>query len=136
MNKPKVPVHTYHRDGQQRFDDNYGGAVNYEPNSMGGPVQDPQYVEPPLRISGDASRYDHREGNDDYTQPGNLFRLMPEDAKQRTMDNFAEAMQGVPEEIQLRQIAHFAKADPAWGAGVAARLGLEVPGQAAATAAE
>jgi len=32
----------------------------------------------------------------------------------------------VPEAIQRRQIAHFAKADPAYGAGVAERLGLAV----------
>jgi catalase len=30
----------------------------------------------------------------------------------------------VPEAIQLRQIGHFLKADPAYGAGVAQRLGL------------
>jgi catalase len=132
INRPKVPVHTYHRDGQQRFDDNYGGAVNYEPNSFGGPVQDPAFVEPPLRISGDAARYDHRVGNDDYTQPGNLFRLMPDDARQRLMDNLAAAMADVPEEIQRRQVAHFLRADPAYGAGVAERLGLDlVPAVAA-----
>ena len=133
VNRPKVPVHTYHRDGQQRFDDNFGGAVNYEPNSFGGPVQDPRFVEPPLRIDGDAARYDHRVGNDDYTQPGNLFRLMPPDAKARLMDNLAAAMADVPEAIQRRQIAHFSKADPAYGAGVAERLGLDL---ATATAAE
>ena len=33
-------------------------------------------------------------------------------------------MQGVPEVIQLRQIAHFTKADSAYGQSVAERLGL------------
>ena len=33
-------------------------------------------------------------------------------------------MTGVPERIQLRQIGHFHKADPAYGDGVAERLGL------------
>ena len=37
------------------------------------------------------------------------------------MDNIAAAMGGVPAEIMRRQIAHFAKADPAYGAGVAQR---------------
>ena len=49
-----------------RFDGNYGGAVNYEPNIFGGPMEDPSVKEPP-KISGDANRYDHRVGNDDYT---------------------------------------------------------------------
>jgi catalase len=40
----------------------------YEPNSFNGPVEDPSVAEPPLRISGDADLYNHRERNDEYTQ--------------------------------------------------------------------
>lgn len=126
VNKPHSPVTTYHRDGQMRFDGNGGGAVNYEPNSFGGPVQNERYAEPALKISGDADRYNHRDGNDDYTQPGNLFRLMNADQQQQLFNNIAAAMQGVPEFIQLRQIGHFLKADPAYGRGVAAALGLDI----------
>ena len=126
VNRPQAPVNTYHRDGQMRFDGNGGGSVNYEPNSFGGPKQDERYAEPPLRISGDAARYDHREGNDDYTQPGNLFRLMSADQQKLLISNIAEAMQGVPEFIQRRQIAHFYRADPAYGRGVAAALNLDI----------
>jgi catalase len=125
VNRPRVPTHTYHRDGFMRFDGNYGGAVNYEPNSFGGPVEDPRFKEPPLKISGDADRYDHRQGNDDYTQPGNLFRLMTPKQRNRLVGNTARAMQGVPEEIQRRWIAHCTKADPAYGEGIARALGLE-----------
>jgi catalase len=125
VNKPRVPVHSYHRDGLMRFDGNQGGAVNYEPNSFGGPVEDPSVKEPPLKISGDADRYNHRIGNDDYGQPGALFRLMTEAQRKALMDNIAGAMQTVPEAIQRRQIAHFAKADPRYGEGVAQRLGLK-----------
>jgi len=117
-------VNSYHRDGQMRFDGNGAGAVNYEPNSFGGPKENPAYREPPLKISGDADRYDHRAGNDDYGQAGDLFRLMSEDQKRQLMDNIAAAMAGVPEVILRRQIAHFAKADPAYGEGVARRVGL------------
>ncbi len=126
VNKPHVPVNTYHRDGQMRFDDNGGGSVNYEPNSFGGPKQDQRYAEPPLKISGDADRYDHRAGNDDYTQPGNLFRLMSDDQKQQLFSNLADAMQDVPEFIVRRQLAHFYKADPAYGRGVAAALNIDI----------
>jgi catalase len=126
VNQPRCPVHNYHRDGAMRFDGNEGGAVNYEPNSYGGPVEDARFKEPPLAIKGAADRYDHRAGNDDYTQAGNLFRLLPQDEQGRLMDNIARAMQDVPEEIQRRQIGHFVKADPAYGRGVAKRLGLAV----------
>jgi len=125
VNAPKCPVHHYHKDGPMRFfANNPDPDAYYEPNSFGGPQQDARYAEPPLKISGDADRYDHRAGNDDYTQPGNLFRLMTSDEQQRLFGNIAAAMQGVPEEIVRRQLVHFAKADPAYGAGVAKALGL------------
>jgi catalase len=124
VNKPRCPVHNYIRDGQMRFDGNGGGSLNYEPNSFGGPKQDERFREPPLALQGAADRYDHRAGNDDYTQAGNLFRLLPNDERERLMDAIAGAMSSVPEAIKRRQIGHFAKADPAYGAGVAKRLGL------------
>jgi len=125
VNRPRCPVATYHRDGAMRFDGNAGGAVHYEPNTRGGPVEDPRFKEPPLRISGDADRYDHREGNDDYTQAGNLYRLMPVPERQRLHQAIAKAMQGVPKEIVERQLAHFAKADPAYAEGVRKALGAK-----------
>ena len=126
VNRPRCPVNSYNRDGTGRFDGNGGGAVNYEPNSFGGPKEDHRFKEPPLKVSGDAGRYDHRAGNDDYTQAGNLFRLMTPAQRTSLMDAISGAMQGVPEEIQRRQIAHFAKADPAYGKGVAERLKLSL----------
>ncbi len=126
VNKPVCPVHTYHRDGQARFDGNFGGALNYEPNSFGGPVEDPRYLEPPLKISGDADRYNHRDGNDDYSQAGALFRLMNDDQKEQLFSNIAAAMDGVPERIRMRQLAHFYNADPAYAAGVADKLNLDM----------
>jgi catalase len=124
VNKPRCPVHHYHRDGQTRFDGNGGSTPVYQPNSFGGAVDDNSYSEPPLRINGDADRYDHRADSDDYSQAGNLFRLMDTKARQRLIDNIVGAMKGVPRDIQERQIAHFTNADPAYGAGVAKGLGI------------
>ena len=42
------------------------------------------------------------------------------------MDNIARAMRGVPKEILRRQVAHFFRASPAYGAGVSRRVGVEV----------
>jgi catalase len=123
VNRPHVPVETYYRDGRMRFEGNFGGAVNYEPNSMEGPTEDARFKEPPLKISGDADRYNHREGNDDYTQAGNLYRLIGKEAQDRLHRAIAGAMGGVPREIIERQLAHFAKADPAYASGVRKALG-------------
>ena len=126
VNRPRCEVHHYNKDGAMRFFGNDSGVADayYEPNSFGGPTEDNSYAEPPLRISGDASRYDHREGNDDYSQAGALFRLFTPEQKGRLFENIAAAMAGVPETIVRRQLAHFSKADPAYGAGVARALGM------------
>jgi len=126
INKPHCPVHSYNRDGHLRFDGNGGGKVNYQPNSFNGPIDDKQFAEPPLKISGDADRYDHRIGNDDYTQAGNLFRLMNTAQKAALIDNLVRALKPVPQFIQTRQIQHFYKADKAYGDGVAKGLGLSI----------
>ncbi len=126
INKPHCPVHTYNRDGHMKFNGNDDGQVNYEPNSFGGPVEDPRFREPPLKISGDADRYDHREGNEDYSQAGNLFRLMSADQKAQLIGNIVRAMKPVPKDIQMRQLKHFYGADPDYGAGVAKGLGISL----------
>ena len=125
VNAPKCPVHHYHKDGAMRFFANDTGNPDayYEPNSFNGPAQAKQYEEPPLQIDGDADRYNHRDGNDDYRQPGDLFRLLGAEQQQRLFSNIAAAMQGVPDFIIDRQLGHFDKADPAYGAGVRKALG-------------
>ncbi|MCU7850943.1 MAG: catalase [Candidatus Thiodiazotropha sp. (ex Monitilora ramsayi)] len=125
VNKPRCPVHSYHRDGHMRFDGNGDGAPVYQPNNFNGAADDYSVQEPPLQIDGDADRYDHRAGNDDYTQAGDLYRLMSPQKQQELIDNLVGTMRDVPRDIQLRQIAHFTQADPAYGEGVARGLGIE-----------
>jgi catalase len=122
VNAPKCPVHHYHKDGAMRFFGTSTGNPDayYEPNSFADSAkQAVGMAEPPLRISADAARYDHRAGNDDYTQAGNLFRLFDKAQQERLCERIAGAMKGVPEAIVRRQIEHFTKADPAYGRGVA-----------------
>ncbi|MEX0693245.1 MAG: catalase [Rhodospirillales bacterium] len=127
VNAPRCPVHHYHKDGQMRFTRNDSGSPDayYEPNSFSGPVESPEYREPPLKISGDADRYNHRDGNDDYSQPRALFKLFDANQKARLFSNIAAAMNGVPEDIIRRQLVHFERISPAYAEGVATALGLE-----------
>ena len=129
VNKPRCPVNTYNRDGHMRFDGNSGDAVNYQPNSFNGPIDDKAFLEPPLKISGDVDRYNHRIGNDDYNQAGDLYRLMSESQKNQLIDNLVYSMQDVPHDIQLRQIGHFYKADKEYGNRVAKGLGHSFKGE-------
>ena len=127
VNAPKAAkmVNSYQRDGAMRFDDNGGPGPNYEPNSFGGPKADPAYNEPPLKVSGDADRYEQKRGvDDDYVQPGNLYRLMSPEQRRGLIANIVASLKNVPEEIQKKMVVHFRKADRAYGEGIAKELGL------------
>lgn len=67
-------------------------------------------------------RYDHRVDADYYSQAGALYRLMNEEQRALLTSNIASAMNTVPESIQKKQIEHFKKADPEYGARVEAGL--------------
>jgi catalase len=123
VNAPKCPVHHYHKDGAMRFFANNPNAdAYYEPNSFGGPVDRPDLAEPPLKISGEADRHNHRIGNDDFGQPRALFSLFDAGQKRRLFTNIAAAMAGVPAAVIERQLALFNKVHPDYGAGVRAAL--------------
>ena len=56
------------------------------------------------------------------------YNTMSEDEKARLVKNIVESLKQVTkEEIKLRQIRHFYKADPDYGRRVAEGLGLSVP---------
>jgi len=123
VNAPKTAARTYHRDGAMRFFANTQTPdAYYEPNSFGGPVERPDLAEPPLKISGSADRYDHRTGQDDFSQPRALFNLFDKGQKARLFSNIADAMAGVPQPIVERQLALFETVHPDYGAGVRAVL--------------
>ncbi|XJP84676.1 catalase [Pseudomonas sp. B19125] len=124
INSPLSPVNNNQRDGSMSF--GYGGASpNYEPNSVADtPKQAPQYAEPPLALNGAADRYDQREDTDYYSHAGALFRLQDDAQKALLINNIAGAMAGVSSDVVQRQLQHFFKADPAYGQGIAAALGV------------
>ena len=122
VNAPRCPVHSYHRDGPMRVDGNHGGTIGYEPNSHGEWQEQPDFSEPPLDLEGSAGRWNHREDEDYYSQPGDLFRLMTLNQQQVLFENTARSVGGASEDIQQRHIDHCTKADPAYGKGVATAL--------------
>jgi catalase len=122
VNRPKCPFHNYHRDGAMQMGEYGEGFPAYEPNSYGGPKDNPHLMEPPLPLYGAADHYPYAE--DYYSQAGDLFRLLPEDEKNRLFQNIAAALSQVTDEAVIeRQLGHFYKADPAYGAGVETALG-------------
>jgi len=102
-----------------------GSAQNYETvNAAGTNPQGTGFGDPGYAPSGNIGRYDSRGSEDDFTQAGNLYRLLSAEEKDRLTSNIANAMKSVSHEINWRQIGHFTRADPAYGAAVQARLRL------------
>jgi catalase len=127
VNAPRCPVNSYHRDGQMRVNNNAGSTIGYEPNSYGQWQEQPGFKEPLLPLNGAAGNWDFREDDADYyTQPGLLFRLMTPAQQKVLFENTARAMGDAPKEIKLRHVGNCAKADPAYGKGVADALGISV----------
>ena len=124
-NCPISMVDRYNADGSMRFDSPEGSAAYYEPNRFTGLAEDEKFREPPLKISGDADRYNQPLTDDEFKQPGALFLLMPPDEKERLFKNIAEAMEGVPGDIVNRQLELFRRADPAYAEGVAKAIGVK-----------
>ncbi|WGV18455.1 catalase [Pseudomonas putida] len=126
VNAPRCPVNSYQRDGSMATG-SYGSAPNYEPNSYSdAPKQSPRHAEPALALNGSADRYNHREDTDYYSHAGALFRLMNDEQKALLINNIAGTMAGVSEDVVLRQLQYFFKADPAYGEGVAKALGINL----------
>jgi catalase len=118
VNAPRCPVRHHQRDGQMAIS-NGGGAPNYA-NLEGRGLESSGFGhgDPGWALSGVAGRHDPRGKDDDYTQAGNLFRLLPAEEKQKLFDNLARPLSQVPDEILQRQLSHFDQADAAYGAGV------------------
>lgn len=127
VNRPKVEVNHYQRDGFMAVNGNGGGKPVYEPNTVDGPTEDPNAKISTYEVEGTADSVSY-DSDDHFTQPGDLYRLMSEDEKKRLVQNFANHMrEATRDDIKLLQIKHFYKADPEWGERVAKELGLSVP---------
>lgn len=117
-------VNHYHKDGSMRFFTNDFGNPDayYEPNQHNGPVADESVAEPPLRIDGDAARYDQLESDVDYVQPRALFEMFSDEQKQRLFSNYADAMGPCSSSVKLRWLEVLEKVHPDYAAGVRAAL--------------
>ena len=122
VNAPRCPFHNQQRDGAMAIAD-VGAAPIYDPvDPVGKGALGMGHGEHELPLQGNAGRFDFRGQEDDYTQPGNLFRLMTPEAKQNLFDNLAGPLSQVTDAILERQLRQFDKADPDYGRGVRAAL--------------
>ena len=120
-------VNNYQRDGLMRFDSNGKGTPNYYPNSFGGPMPSAQTIEPALEVSGKMGRYGFALTDDDFLQPGELYRrVMNDQDRDHLINNIVSHLGNAQKRIQMRQTALFYKADPEYGHRVAKGLSLDI----------
>ncbi|KAF9167565.1 hypothetical protein DFQ26_004080 [Actinomortierella ambigua] len=126
INQPyRAKVANMQRDGPQNYSGNFGRLPNYEPQSRDpeGPhqqLQDIRAKTSPFTVSGQTGRYPFRVTDDDFLQPGNLYRLMKGKEQDDLVSNIVHHLGYVKNpDIVKRQIGLFSRADPEWGARVA-----------------
>ncbi len=128
VNRAKVPVNEYHRDGQMRTDGNYGSTVAYSPNSQGIWAAQPDFLEPPLDILGAVYHYDPKDDPTDncFRAGGNLWRVMTEEKKDLLIQNTAADIEPCTENIKYRHAVHCYLADPEYGERFTKACGLDM----------
>jgi len=128
VNKPKCPVFNSQRDGQMATAEDYGSRANYWPSSRPGmPEVAPEYADPAWDLGKTiVDRFDSTVDHDDYTQPGNLYRMFDDDHRDRLATRIAGVLGQAREEVQQRQLCHFFRADEDYGRRVAQKLGVDV----------
>ncbi|MBB5357452.1 catalase [Rhodanobacter sp. ANJX3] len=122
VNAARCPVHSYHRDGAMRVDGNGGGATHYSPNSRGALQPQPAFAEPAFAAGQVATRWNHREDTDYYSQPRRLFELLSQSERERLFENTARAMQGASAPVKQRHVDNCTRVHADYGTGVANAL--------------
>ena len=124
VNQPKVPVHSYSKDGAMRVH-NVADPV-YAPNSYGGPKADPSRTDDAglWYADGDMVRkaYTLRQDDDDWGQAGTLVReVMDEAARERLVSNIVGHLKaGVSKPVLARALEYWRNVDRKLGERIAA----------------
>ncbi|MNJ53390.1 Vegetative catalase [compost metagenome] len=127
VNCPYAPVHNYQRDGLMNVNQN-PSPINYEPNSFDdSPKEQPAYRDSVMPLSGQAGR-ERIAKTDDFTQAGELYRAYTPEQRDHLIQNLVNDLGQTPEQIQLRAVCNFFRADAEYGMRLAQGLGVDISG--------
>lgn len=120
-------VYNYQRDGPATVNGNQGSAVNYEPNSMGGPVEDPSKAALRYEVKGFAGRNVFENmGDVDYEQPRQLWvKVFKEESRAYLVNAMAGSMMKARLDIKERMIKLCSRVHPDFGERLAKALGIQ-----------
>ncbi len=127
VNKPRCPVMNYIRDGALA-DGGYGSAPNYWPNTIASaPKPDASFADPAWNLGQTiVDRFDSTKDHDDFTQPGNLYRMFDDAHRDRLTSRIAGVLGQARHEVQMLQICHFYRAEADYGTRVAKKLNIDL----------
>lgn len=125
VNCPYAPVRNHQRDGAMTMKAD-PSPINYEPNRFSEDAkEDPAYVDSRAPIQGYAGR-ERIEKTDDFTQAGERFRALPEGGQAHLIANLTAELGATNDDIRLRAICNFFRADRTLGAKLADNLGVDI----------
>src|SRR5690606_11254189 len=128
VNRAQAEVNSYHKDGGMRYGFRPANAPVYAPNSFGGPAADAAAAgdEAGWHNDGELVRVAHtlHPEDDDFGQPGTLFREVFTDAERERMIANVTGHVGATRipEIRERAIQYWKNVDAELGARVEAGL--------------
>ena len=121
VNAARCPVNHYQKDGamaggcpfHQGSANPQSNKVNFYPNdNKEAPKPNIEYKEPSMDLGHTiADRFDS-ENEDNFSQAGDLFRIMSDDQKQQLTNNIADGLKHANKSIQERMLKQFESADP------------------------
>jgi catalase len=128
INAPRSPVRSYSKDGPMTY--RHGGSQRvYAPNSYGGPVADSTKERPAWWVEpGEIGHfaYEAHRDDDDFSQPGALYREVMDDRDRENLaaNIVAHAGDGVTPAVQERVAEYWTRVDSNLGTQVAAGLAV------------
>ncbi|KAJ1798127.1 catalase A [Coemansia sp. RSA 2399] len=129
INRPISSVANHQRDGPMCTTDNGGRRPNYEPNSFGGPAQQPQSQEiaAQFHVEGLVRRHTYSITDEDFDQPRALYRLLSPDEQQDLVDNIAGNIALAKPVFQRSILPHLKRIDGEFGGRIEAILKQKNP---------
>lgn len=136
INAPKCPMFNFQQDGHMAMV-NPKGRVNYEPNSFGGPRENPKtgFVSYPQAMSGNKVRARSESFSDHYSQARQFYISQTKPEQEHIKDAFVFELSKVEKvAIRERMVSHLENIDKDLAAKVADGLGMKaLPAPAKAT---
>ena len=113
------------RDGIMVTNGGQGSLVNYEPNSLGGPVENKKWAQHGETLNGVVGRYPHQHPNTNYEQPRELFHTVFDDTQRKhCVENIAAGLGTCNRDIQNRVLKHFFLISDEYGSRVGKAIGF------------